>query len=362
VKILFVISSLRLGGAENVAATLCNYWADNNHQVTLLTLDSQENDFFKANEKVIRCSIDAYRSSRSFFDKIFVVSRRILRIRKVVKQLEPDVVVSFMDTNNILATLACLFIKIPVVITEHTYPPYYNNNNFFDIVRKQIYKLSSVFVTQTEIVSQWASKFLDAKRIEIIANPLDHKNLATNLDQPRSNKIIAVGRLCPEKGFDTLISTFNKIQSQYPNWELIIVGEGPERKSLEQQITALGLNHRVTLLGRVASPQAYYTSAKIFASSSRVEGFPMVLIEAMAHGLAVVSFDCASGPADIIDNGVNGLLVPAQDIDQLALGLKRLIDDEQLRNSLAKQAIRVRDKYSLDVVAQDWLKLFARLI
>lgn len=357
-KILFLISSLNLGGAERVASTLCNHWASNNHEIILVTLDSIKNDFYSVNERIIRHSVNAYAPSRNIMEKLVAITRRIIRIRKVVKQYSPNVVISFMDTNNILAILSCLFTKVPVVITEHTYPPYFNHNNFLDFVRKIIYNLSTVFVTQTTIVASWAKRFLCSTEIAIIANPLDTNNLRMNISNTPMNNILAIGRLCPEKGFDRLINIFNQFHTLHPDWNLIIVGEGSERANLEAQIQKLKLNDRVILTGRVESTHLYYASSKIFVLSSRVEGFPMVLLEAMAHQLAVVSFDCACGPSDIINHMVNGILVPQDNINGMVIALQSLMRDADLRDKLAREAIKVRDKYEIGAIADQWISLF----
>lgn len=357
-KIVFLISSLRLGGAERIATTLCNYWASNNHQIVLITLDSSNNDFFPIHDKIIRHSINAYAPSHNLVEKVLAITRRIIHIRKIIILNKPDVVVSFIDKSNMLAILACLFIKIPVVITEHTYPPYFNNNNFFDLMRKTIYKLSAVFVTQTTIVADWAKKFLINSKVMIIPNPLDTNNLSADLKQERHNNILAVGRLCPEKGFDRLINVFKQFESMYPDWKLVIVGDGPERKNLENQLQTLNLQNRVILTGKVASTQIYYSSSKIFVLSSRVEGFPTVLLEAMAHQLPVISFDCACGPADIIENGVNGILVQQDNLDGLSAALQNLMQDTALRDRLATEAVKVRDKYELKNISDQWFKVF----
>lgn len=357
-KIVFLISSLRGGGAERVASTLCNHWANNGQQIVMITMDDAENDFYQSNKAITRYSINAYKSSNNILSKIWSNISRLLKIRQIIKQHQPDVVVSFMDVSNMIAILACIGTGIPVVISERTYPPYYNHNNLFDLLRKNIYKLSSAFVAQTSNVASWAREFLINKPITVIANPLDNNGLLADLDQPRANNIIAVGRLCPEKGFDLLITAFSKCQVAYPDWSLLIIGEGPERKNLEQQIQDLGLTARVKLMGQIAAPQTYYASSKIYVLSSRVEGFPNVLLEAMAHELAVISFDCTSGPADIISNKINGLLVPAQDEQQLLEAMQLLLQDEQLRTKLSKQAIKVRDVFNINIISVQWLKIF----
>jgi len=138
----------------------------------------------------------------------------------------------------------------------------------------------------------------------------------------------------------------------------LILGEGQERENLTSQIKESGLLDKVLLTGETRSPEVYYRSSKIFVLSSRVEGFPNALLEAMVYGLAVLSFDCKSGPSEIITNGVNGLLIPANDIDALAAAMEELIKNEELRKNLSKEAVRVSNKYDIEVISEEWMKVF----
>jgi glycosyltransferase involved in cell wall biosynthesis len=144
-----------------------------------------------------------------------------------------------------------------------------------------------------------------------------------------------MGRLDRQKGFDLLLSAWGRIASDAPEWNLIILGDGPERPALEAQASSLP---RVALPGKVHQPAPLLNAAGIFVMSSRFEGFPNALLEAMAVGLPVISTDCPSGPGDIIQSGVNGLLVPVESVDGLEKAMKSLIADESLRRRLSSQA------------------------
>jgi len=365
VKILFFISSLRAGGAERVASLLCNHWSKvENLEVSLLTYDAPQNDFYVVNESVKRYWTGIFRSNddnggqSNILKRVYLNFIRILRIRKVLVSVRPDVMVSFMDAQNIVALVACLFTGIPVVISERTYPQYFNEGNLFDWLRKIIYKLSSAFVAQTNTVAVWAQKFLCNTKIAIIPNPLDVvKILQNDKSSIRQNYILYVGRLSSQKGPDLLIEAYSKCYKDYPQWRLLLVGDGEERKKLEEQIARLGLGEYVVLTGRTSNPEMYYKSAKIFVLSSRVEGFPNALLEAMAYGLPVISFDCEAGPSDIIKSGENGLLVPAGDISALSEAMKKLMDDEVLRDKLSNEALKVVDRYSVELISKQWICL-----
>jgi GalNAc-alpha-(1->4)-GalNAc-alpha-(1->3)-diNAcBac-PP-undecaprenol alpha-1,4-N-acetyl-D-galactosaminyltransferase len=377
-KILFFISSLRAGGAERVASLLCNYWANidnkNNNEereekeekieVGLLSLDLPENDFYHINNKIKRYYTDYYcvNNKNNILKRLYFNLIRILRVRNTINIVKPDVIISFMDIQNMVVLVANLFTGIPVVISERAYPPYYNDGNLFDWLRKKIYSLSQVFVAQVNEVAIWARKFLKQTKIVVIPNPLDSKIFESIIEaevkaHERKNYILAVGRLCKLKGFDLLIEAYYKCYKDYPEWRLLIIGEGDDRVELEAKINKLGLHEQVKLIGQVINPGEYYKIAKIFVLSSRTEGFPNVLLEAMAHGLAVISFNCKTGPADIIKNGENGLLIPAEDVGALAEALKKLMSDDLLRQKISGEAFEVRDQYKIDIIAKKWLSI-----
>lgn len=357
-KILFLIASMRGGGAERVAATLCNSWVSSGHEVVLVTFDEAVNDFYTTDSKITRHTLSCFKTSHNKLEKVYSNLSRIWRLRNIIRNENPTVVVSFMDVANILAIVASLRLKVPVIVSERTYPPYYNHQNLFDKIRKFIYKFSDGFVAQTTNVAIWAQQFLPHDKICVIANPVDVQEIPTTQSE-RDNTILAVGRLGHEKGYDLLIQAFARVHADKPNWRLKIVGEGHERGNLTDQVQALGLGEKISLPGQTKQPQLEYAKAKIFVLSSRVEGFPNVLIEAMAHGAAPISFDCNSGPADIITHNENGLLVRANDVIALSEAIMTLINDAELTAKLSHAAMTSRHKYSLELISTTWLDLFA---
>jgi len=174
--------------------------------------------------------------------------------------------------------------------------------------------------------------------------------------------LLGVGRLDRQKGFDYLVEAFGRLALEKPDWDLVILGEGPMRASLEAQSQALGLDGRIHLPGRAGNVGEWYRRADLYAMSSRFEGFPNTLGEAMAHGCAVVSYDCDTGPRDLIRDRENGLLVrPVGDVDALAKALGALMSDESQRERIAKRAVEVRQRYSMERVLDVWKRLFEEI-
>jgi len=174
--------------------------------------------------------------------------------------------------------------------------------------------------------------------------------------------ILAMGRLSPEKGFDLLLQAFAQLAGRNSDWTLAIAGEGPRRSMLEQQIAHLGLSDRVRLLGWVSQPHRLMRQARLFVLSSRYEGFPVALLEAMACGLPAVSFDCDSGPREIIRHELDGLLVPPGDVSALAGSIERLLRDDALRATLAHHARDVAQRFSQESFAAKWEEVLQRCL
>jgi glycosyltransferase involved in cell wall biosynthesis len=197
-------------------------------------------------------------------------------------------------------------------------------------------------------------------RLERIPNTV-HKMGGPDPDLSATT-LIAAGRLTGQKGFDLLIPAFARVAGDHPDWRLRICGKGQQREELQQMIDERGLTDRIELAGAASNMGAEMAKASIFVLSSRFEGFPLILIEAMSKGLAVVSFDCPTGPADIIDDHRNGILVPHKDVDALAAGMSELMGDEALRRRCAAAAAESARSYGIDAVGPQWEALFASLL
>jgi glycosyltransferase involved in cell wall biosynthesis len=177
-----------------------------------------------------------------------------------------------------------------------------------------------------------------------------------------SKVLIAAGRLVRQKGFDLLLDAFQRVSARHPDWQLWIFGDGASRDSLATQIDRLGLTERAHLKGTTGQLDKRLAEASVFVLSSRFEGLPMVLLEAMTAGLPAVAFDCPTGPAEVIEHGTSGLLVPPEDIDAMAAGICDLIERPAERKAMGAAALKASERYSMSSVAEMWEQLFADLV
>ncbi|MEU8106082.1 glycosyltransferase family 4 protein [Nonomuraea muscovyensis] len=182
------------------------------------------------------------------------------------------------------------------------------------------------------------------------------------LSRQENPVVVSAGRLVRQKGFDLLVQAFGQAVRRHPEWELRIFGSGARKATLAALIEAQGLGDRVRLLGRTTRLDSELARASIYALSSRFEGLPMVMIEAMGHALPVAAFDCPTGPADVLTHEIDGLLVPPGDVGALAAALDRLMGDRDLRLRLGAEAARTARSYAPDVVMPLWVDLFSRLL
>lgn len=354
-RIALVIHALHGGGAECVAAQMANHWSEQGDQVTLITLDTVSSDVYQVNDRVRRVGLNLMGTSRGIFQAIWNNRRRIRSLRSALHAACPDCVVSVTDRTNILTLLACRGWAVPVVIAEHSDPRHQDLGPIWERLRRSNYTRASAAVVLTQAVAEHFRRHFGRLPIFVVPNGIRAPgggNLAG--PDPTSRRIVAMGRLSPEKGFDRLIDAFASIAERHSDWQLQIAGEGPLHTPLADQIKQLPLTDRIQLVGWMDDPAAFLMQGAIFVLASHYEGFPVALLEAMAAGLAVISFDCDSGPREIVRHDQNGLLVPADDVQALATAMERLICDQKLRTRLGAAARDVVNRFSDQQFAQCW--------
>jgi glycosyltransferase involved in cell wall biosynthesis len=238
-----------------------------------------------------------------------------------------------------------------------------NLNAYPETIRKEIaryYGRFDAIAVLTKTNQAEYQQILPGAKIVQIPNAV-HK-----VDQEPSKQenpiVVAAGRLVPQKGFDFLIPAFAEVVKDFPEWRLRIFGTGPRKPQLTARINDLGMQDHITLMGRTDRLDEELAAASVYALSSRFEGLPMVMIEAMTHALPVVAFDCPTGPRDVLTDGVDGVLVPPRDVEALAAGLKEVVADRRKRLEMGAAAAATSRAYGPDVVMPRWEELFAELM
>jgi GalNAc-alpha-(1->4)-GalNAc-alpha-(1->3)-diNAcBac-PP-undecaprenol alpha-1,4-N-acetyl-D-galactosaminyltransferase len=269
---------------------------------------------------------------------------------------KPSAVISFMDVTNVTTLIALSGAGVPVIVTEHSDPvtsPI--RNRFWGILRRLTYPRAACVVSVSAGIDAFFG-WMPAVKRAVIANPLPPDIPPASTDERR--QIVAMGRFVPEKGFDLLIDAFALIAPDYPDWCLLIMGDGGLRDDLTAQIARHGLTDRVDMPGFAAQPFERLAESAFFVLSSRTEGFGNVMIEAMACGLPVVSFDCPASPREIITPDHDGYLVPPEDVVALADAFRRMIDHPDERRRLAVNARETSARYRLNAITARWYDLF----
>jgi GalNAc-alpha-(1->4)-GalNAc-alpha-(1->3)-diNAcBac-PP-undecaprenol alpha-1,4-N-acetyl-D-galactosaminyltransferase len=363
-KILFIVGSMQEGGAQRVASLLCNHWVSKGHSVTLIpTFSGRGICVYPLDSRV---NLD-YLSDRIDNKKKMYNNKigRILTLRRAIYDIKPDVIISFLSGVNVATLVAAIGSGIPVFVSERSYPPRELTGKLTQWLRILTYPLASAVVMQTDQGLEWLRSTSPQSRGVVIPNPIVYP-LPMGKPVVHPNKIIptdckvllAVGRLSKEKRFNMVIDAFSMLADKYQEWNLVIIGEGSEHLALEAQIDALSLAARVHLPGRVGNVNDWYIRSSLFVMNSNFEGFPNALIEAMSNELPVVSIDCDTGPRDIINKGVDGLLVSPNDgVNGLVQSIEYIIINPDRAKSMGKSAKSVLKRYSITDISDKWEKM-----
>ena len=358
-KIDFVISSLIPGGAERVLVLVANSLARNiNNEVSVIVL-YKTSESYQLDSAVKRIEL-----KQSKFVLNYTVNSLVNLINHYRKKSRrPDVLISFLTTTNFISIIVAKLFSIKIIAQEHTsFSGSAVENNFITkITRKYLYKLADVVTVLTSHdISNYKKLGVD---VCVMPNPCSFKPITEN-SHPRDNVILAVGNLdrYHNKGFSNLMSIMKPIFEEYPDWRLKIAGSGniglqfltklAKEKNILDKITFTGFTENISEL--------MYNSS-IFILPSRFEGLPMALLEAMSQGMACIAYDCETGPSDIIIDNENGLLIEDQNIEKMQLGLRKLLDNQELRAALANRGIKSLAKYDISAITNRYEMLFEKL-
>ena len=359
-KISFVIGSLTPGGAERVVTTLSNQLVEK-YEVHIIILTKCE-PFYKLNSsiKLFYCR-EKFLPSNNVFQALKTNYSLSKTISSYLKDSKIDLVIGFITSANILAILASRKINIPCIISERIFPKKSDTPIQWEILRKLLYKKANFLVVQTDKIKEQFESTIKNDKIIILKNPISPElTNARDINYKKENLILNIGRLTNQKAQDVLIKAFANIGHE--NWKLIIIGKGEKQKEYENLIKLLKLDTKINLLGQTKDIAHYYNKSKIFAFTSKFEGSPNALIEAMHFGLPCVSTDCPTGPSELITDGHNGYLIPIGDQKQLEVRLSKLINDEKLREKFSINAVKSVASLEVEPVTLEWIHLFEKLL
>lgn len=354
-KLLLLLPAVRAGGAERVMANLASGLAARGHDVSLATLNPGK-DFYPIDPRVRRIALDLPRGGRSPLSapRTFLVRHRALRA--LLRAEQPDAAVSFTNRLNVRVLLAAQGLGVPVVVSERIAPERTGAGPLWRALRRLAYPSAALLVAQTEREAAWFSRFV--RRAAVVPNPVDDacfSVLRPPREQGAAPALVAMGRLERQKGFDALLEAFALVRKAFPACTLTVYGEGSRRKSLERLAAKLGLARAASFPGLTAAPYRALSGADVFVLSSRYEGFPNVLAEAMAVGAPAVAFDCPNGPRELIEPGRTGVLVRERTAEALADALISLLADERARRAFAEAAPRaIRERCGRAAVVDAW--------
>ena len=354
-KIDFYISSLSGGGAEHVLTNIARNAAEQGHDVSITTFEKRP-QFYEVDPK-----IKINRCNNTGSGRLREVLRDYRDMRRQLKKRKADVVISFLSRTNMMLALAAPFTKSKIIVCDRNNRRMSQSAFVFNL-SCQLYRMADMVGVQTNRAKASYPKYLTDK-IFVIANPLDREQLDSQCPEnepERTKTVISVGRLEQAKDFETLITAFAKTAQEYPDWKLNIYGQGEKHDLLQNMIEQLGQEHRITLCGVTKTVFSEMKKSGIFVLSSRYEGFPNVLCEAMYAGLPCISSDCEFGPSELISDSENGYLFPVGDADRLYQCLTALMADPSKRARMGELAKNSTDFIESSRIYEEWNTLIQR--
>ena len=373
-KIVYCIAgTFNSGGMERVLANKANYLAERGYEVVIITTDQKERKpFFALSPKILCIDLEvnyADNNNKGFLNKVwyypFKVRKHKQRLTRFLRVLQADIVISmFCNDVSFITKIRDESFKVLEI--------HFSKFKRLQYGRKGIWKLADWWRSKMdEIAVRRFDKFVvlthedqrywgDLPNIEVIENA---KNEWGDHTAALENKqVIAVGRYDYQKGFERLIEAWRSVYERFPDWKLNIIGDGESRNELESLVEQYGLNNVIELKMSVSDILQEYLDASFLVMSSRYEGMPMVLLEAMSVGLPMVAFACKCGPRDLITDGEDGFLVPEGDVPMLAERIMQLIEEQDLRHRMGQAAKIKSERYAEPVIMDKWMKLFDNLL
>ncbi len=350
--VAMLIGALKKGGSERVLVNLSDYLVQRGWRVTMVTQYQKENEYpLNSDVKRILSDITEDECSRS---RILNFKRRFCKLRNIWKQEKPDIILSFIGKNNMMAILTSRFLNIPVAVAVRGEPTMEYYNGWMRLAARHLFKIADGVILQTRQCYDFFPKSVRNKAV-ILKNPVNQSFFRERYEGERTKELVAVGRIDANKNHEMLIRAFAGIADRYPDYKLIIYGDGELKKKLEELVKEMGMQERIFLPGSVSDVADAIYKTRVFILPSNTEGVPNTLIEAMVLGLTVIATDCpCGGPADLIEHGVNGLLTPVGEIDKMKDNLQIVLSDLQNADMMGRNATKTSDIFNPVKVNKEW--------
>ncbi|TDW47120.1 glycosyltransferase involved in cell wall biosynthesis [Flavobacterium sp. 270] len=352
-NVSIIISDIsKTGGTERAVVTLANILSEKYKSVTIVSLTRTQNkgSYYAIDNRVKLSFLDNEPLPLKLSGKIRWSINTVLSLRNYLKKNKTNLIISTGHNNNWLLPFMRLNKKMKIIACEH-------------IVYSSIPKISRIFMRLTYrfldkivVLSESAKvSFHKYSEVVVIPNAIPFKTKKES--QLIRKQILMVGRLSPEKGLERLVSIAIDLKKKFPDWKIVVLGDGPEMIKIEKSINETDLNDFLVLKGATKDVEKYYLDSSIYIMTSHFEAFPMVLLEAQSFGLPIVAFNCPEGPSEIIRDGHNGFLVENGNIDEFSQKVEALIESKTLRDSLGRNAKRNSGKFSEKKIMEKWISL-----
>lgn len=354
-KICFLNGNMsRAGGTERVTSMIANELVkDSAYEIHVLSVTNPTmTSFFELHSSVYQATLLRKEDVDLKYDYFKIVKK----LRQYLKTHQIDILIEVDVICNLYTIPATRWTKVKTISWEHF--NYYSNNGsrLRDLSRKLTKYFSTHIVTLTEQDRRNYQEHLGIKdKITCIYNPIE--KIPNTTYKSESKKIISVGRLMYQKGFDMLCDVAKDVLTKHPDWTWLIIGEGAERPLLEKKIKEYQLEGRLILTGNQKEMNHYYENSALFVMTSRYEGLPMTLLEAKSYQLPIVSFDCQTGPADLILPSENGYLVKMGDNKVMEQKINELIENPSLRVTFSSNALKDIKRFEMHEVISKWISL-----
>lgn len=344
-KIYFLVANMGIGGTQRVTITLARWLLQKEITVKIIAVGGFKNQYVIPMELNYVCL--EHTSNKNYL-------KTVSKLRKIIKNEQPDILITMGVPVGLFSVPAVAGLKTRHILSERNDPGNFMGKPIVGKISQGLMRFGDGFIFQTEDALKYYNSSIQ-KRGTVIPNPILANNIPDARSYEKKKKIVTMGRLIPQKNHSLLISAFNIFLQKHPDYELHIFGSGEMRESLLNSIRQLGIASKVVHHEACNDVLEKIADAQMFVLSSNFEGMPNALMEAMAMGLPCISTDCpCGGPRFLIQDGVNGFLVPLNDQNKMAKKMRELAEDSDLRARISIEAGKIKEQLDTQTICGHW--------